>query len=196
MYTIEWDEIYNQWKLEVKRKAPELLGPVKFEHIKFKFNHPTLRIYGYDWIHKDNYDERISFVTGDPTGFLISGSSLNKGTLQTAEYLVKVDDDSELLAAIWIYAFIFDLRNKHVNLLDNRRQVNAIKNGVIRKLIEENIRWHHSMRMLLPADYFTYLYHDLKGDHYETFIELAVITAKSIYHDYTITLYESYRKED
>src|SRR5690625_867241 len=193
MNIIEWNELYHAWEFCVRRFAKELSEPVKFEHIKLEFNNPLYRIYGYDWIHKDEYEKRVSFVTKDPAVFLVSGPSLNKGTLQTAQYLVEAKDDSELLAAIWMYAFVTDLLDDHSGRFDGSRIASAVKVGVLQNLNKHNMRWYHSMRRLLPEDYFSYLYDNLKVKNYETLIELSVISAKTIYNDYTVTLYESYK---
>lgn len=197
MKIIDWQDSYDFWKMRAYNIAPELLRAPSFQHIKFKFDNSRHRIFGYDWLHKNEYEQRIKLVTKDPTSFLLFGESLNKGTLQTAEYLVKAGDDPELLALIWIYSIIRDLSNNLPESLrgDGKRLLSGIEFGLYPKLKENNMQWHHSMRKLLPEEYFSYVYDDLELDGINSIIELAIINAKLIYNNYTIVLYDSFQSK-
>ncbi|QKY70199.1 hypothetical protein [Lentibacillus sp. CBA3610] len=193
---VKWKDIYVNWKLIAGRLAPELLEPVHLEHIKFQYEDTNHSIYGYDWIYKDDYKERINEVTKNSFSFLFFGDSLNKGTLQTADYLIKAKDDSELLAAVWLYSFITDILNDlPENLRGNSfRWLRAVQHGILSKLKDKNMLWHHSMRRLLPEFYFSYVLDDLEIKGYDSIIELGVINAKLIKNHYVIVLYNSYRE--
>ncbi len=188
-----WDDIWNQWEYKAKNFYPELLEPVQLEHIEFLFDNSSLRIYGYDWIHKNDFSERVSFVTTKPIEFLYFGKSLNKGTLYTAESLVGAKDNKEVLAAIWIYAFVKD----QLDVLPESWRGNGYR--ILKKIADEtlqilnnySISWYHSMRKLLPEDYFGSLLDNIIIDDFSQVIDLAAISASLVNSHYLITLYDS-----
>ncbi|WP_047983545.1 hypothetical protein [Ornithinibacillus californiensis] len=177
--------------------APELLQPVPITHIKFKYNDTEHSIYGYDWVRIDEYGSRVNIVTNDSFNFLHFGESLNKGTLQTLKYLVKANDNQELIAAIWLHSFIRDiLEELPENLRGNSyRLLSEINNAVSKKLRDSNMTWHHSMRRLQPESYFNFVFDDLTLKGYESIVELAIIHAKLINSNYIGVLYDSYRDD-
>ncbi|WP_165768002.1 hypothetical protein [Virgibacillus indicus] len=191
---VEWKDIYIFWKLLSDQIEPELIEPVSFKHIKFRYANTDYRIYGYDWLRKNEYDGRIHHVTNDSFHFIYYGKSLNKGTLQTAKYLVEAKDDPELSAAIWLYSFVKDILNDlPVNLRGKGyRCLTGILVGILSKLKENNMFRNYSMRRLLPEQYFSYAIDDLDVKGYESIVELAVINAKLIKSNYIIVLYDSY----
>ncbi|GAA0348914.1 hypothetical protein GCM10008931_45230 [Oceanobacillus oncorhynchi subsp. oncorhynchi] len=192
---IRWQDLYGFWKMKTRNIAPELLIPISCNHIQFKYEETNVHIYGYDWIHKNNYESRINHVTKNSSSFLYFGDSLNKGTLQTAKYLVEAKDDNELAAAIWIYCFAKDTLNYLPENLrgSGARCLHGIEAATLSKLSENDMQWHHAMRNLLPETYFDYVFEELEVRGYKAIIELALINAKLINTNYIITLYDSYR---
>lgn len=192
---IKWQDLYDFWKTIAYNIAPELLTPISLNHIEFKYEETEVHIYGYDWVHKDNYENRINHVTKNSFSFLYFGGTLNKGTLQTAEYLVEAKDDNELVAAIWIYCFVKDILNYLPENLRGKgaRCLRGIEASTLSKLSKKHMQWHHAMRNLLPETYFDYVFEELEVKGYEAIIELALINAKLINSNYIITLYDSYR---
>lgn len=189
MELLEWEEVYSNWNLIANRIAPELTESVTCNHINFEMDDNQLYIYGFDWLHKDEYDDRINYITKEPRHFLYFGSTLNKGTLQTAQYLVEAKDNPELLAAIWIYSFVKD--NMESSIGRGSRWLSQLELSVGLFLRENNKRWHHSMRRLLPNEYFTFLLYDLNISSINTVLEMAVLSAKLVNNDYSIVLYDS-----
>ena len=195
----KWEELYEFWRMKAVITAPELLEPVPFEHIKFRFDNDQHRIYGYDWIHKNVYKSRIKSVIDNPSAFLWLGESLNKGTLQTAEYLAEAKDNEEKLAQIWLYSFVRELLNKLPSSLYGKSFMilSGIQSAIIAELKRNDMHWHHAMRKLLPDNnFFRYIYDDINVISYESVIELAIINAKLVNDNYKVVLYDSYNKEE
>lgn len=190
-----WENIWNHWKFFCRNNFPELLDSVHFKHILFTFNHDTFRIYGYDWVNKTEFENRIKYVTQDTLNFLYFGEKLNKGTIYTARALVEAKDNSELLAAIWITSYVKD----HLNEFpcewrgNGYRILKQIEAQSLRILKENGVSWHHAMRKLLPEDYFSTLLDKIQMDDYEQMVEMAALNAALILSQYVITLYESQR---
>lgn len=190
-----WNRIYTSYERKAKNISPDLLEPVDMQEIKFEYD-GQYNIAGYDWIHILNFDKRIQFVTEKPTEFLLFGLSLNKGTLQTAQYLVGAKEDKELMAAVWLYSTLKEIEDY---LPENwRGKGYRVLNGAEREtasfLRNNDITWHHAMKALVPEIYFTYdILEKLVLEELDTLIELTVINSTLIKKNYRIVYYESYR---
>lgn len=55
MKIIKWKDTYRFWKVGMYHLAPELMNPISFKHVQFKYEETAHHIYGYDWLHKDEY---------------------------------------------------------------------------------------------------------------------------------------------
>ena len=195
----EWEELYDFWIMKANIIVPELLEPVPFEHIKFRYDNDQYKIYGYDWIHKNVYKSRIKSITNNPSAFLWLGESLNKGTLQTAEYLAEAKDNEEKLSLIWLYSFVRELLDDLPTNLRGKsfRTLKGMEIEIISELKRNDMHWHHAMRKLIPDNYyFDYIYDDINVISYESVIELAIINAKLVNDNYKVVLYDSYNKEE
>lgn len=106
----DWNKIYRICESKIRSISPDLLDPIHVQEIKFKYN-GLYDIAGYDWVHFSKFDKRIQLVTEKTDQFLYFGSSLNKGTLQTAMNLVEAMNQKEKLAAIWLYSTVKEIED-------------------------------------------------------------------------------------
>jgi|LSQX01.2.fsa_nt_gb hypothetical protein len=147
-------------------------------------------IWGYDWIHRDEYNARIKQVTLQTNEFLLFGHMLNKGTLHTVEMLASANNNEER-AAIWLYAFFRDI-DRFLNGGSRHAFAHVIQNEAYGYLSEHYYMWHHAMRKLTPNIYFHYgLFENIELKSFEPFVEIAMANAAMVLNDYTAVLYSS-----
>jgi len=190
-----WQEIFTCYKRLANRISPELLDQMDVIKINFKYE-GKWQIAGYDWIESTNYDKRIHYITEQTDSFLYFGPSLKKGTLQTLEYLVDAKEDSEILAAIWIYATLKEVQNYIPDSWrgEGYRIISKVEDAVFILLKENGIAWHHAMRSLVPEIYFSHsLLENITIDTLSTLIELIIINSAFIKKNYKIVYFESYK---
>lgn len=191
----DWKDIFKDYEFIAKNISPDLLEPVDCKEIKFKYD-GQYGIKGFDWIHISDFDKRIKFVTEETNAFLYFGTSLNKGTLQTLEYLVGAKDNKEMIGAIWLYATLKELTDY---LPENWRGkgfkiISGAQNSIFSYLREHNITWHHAMKSLVPEMYFSYsILDNLVLEDLNQLIEITVMNVSLVLENYSIVYYESYK---
>ena len=193
---VSWNEIWEQWthigyyytSLNRKQESNDIIIP--------RENCPPGTIVrGIDWIESNDYEERIDNVVNHTISFLVSGKSMNKGTLTTAKNLVNAADDQELTAGIWVYATTFDfLESLPENWRgDPYRILRRIYNAAhfyIKDKIE--FKWHHAMRSLVPNVFFSYSFlADYTPTSLMSILEVIAINALLITSNYKIVYYKT-----
>lgn len=190
---ITWENILYYWKKYANIYEPQLTLPINIEKIFVNYDN-TGYFHGYDWIEKNNYQERIKYVSMKTIEFLCFGASLNKGTLHTLELLHKAQECQDDYAAIWLAAFTKDMMNSLP--YEWRGKAHTILNKVY---IESYIRikdkyfiWHHAMKKLLPEICFSCEFLDsININSYRQIVELSVISATQILNNYIAVEYDS-----
>lgn len=185
---ISWDSIFSCWEGYSHTYEPKLLTGFSIERINVNLEIPNYYLQGYDWIEKDDYEERIKYITNKPREFLYFGPCLNKGTLHTLRILDKARDSIQDCAAIWLAAFTKDIisislpyewRGKGFSILEK------VYFESLGQLKEKYMNWHHAMRELVPTIYFSSTF--LEGitiNSYQQIVELSVINSAFILNNY------------
>lgn len=193
---LPWENIFDCWKRLALIYEPNLLFPINVKQIhvvNYIKQEKGDYFYGYDWIHKSQYEKRIEQAVHHTTHSMLFGTCLNKGTLHTLETLNEAKDNTEDCAAIWLYAFTSDVLNSDIlrgySIVD-------VQYKSQKHIWEKYPMWHHAMRKLLPEICFSYEFlHDLNIDSYKKTIELAVISSAQILNNYIAVEYDSRERE-
>jgi hypothetical protein len=189
-YFVKWEDIFDYWNSCAIYRFPKVKAPFLVEHIYVPYENKRRCIYGYDWILKSQYKDRIKYVTTKPEEFMYFGTVLNKGTLRTVEMLASSKDNEER-AAIWIYTFIYEILPVHLRG-KNRIIANAISREAYLFLQNRFSMWHHAMKKLTPDIYFSYgLFENAEFKSFEPIIDLAMVNAGITLNDYVPVLYNS-----
>jgi len=191
---ISWSKIYNIWENTILYSFNELQQPIKFSKIpieKCKLNNDYY-IKGYDWILNTEYDAKIEYVVNKTNEWLYFGSSINKGTITTAQYLAEAFDKKELVAAILIYTCTHELyerlpdkwRGKSAKLL------HSVNSEAFLYLREKDYTWHHAMKKLIPDLFLSYDFLEhINLDTADILIELIAVISSLILKFYSIAYY-------
>lgn len=190
-----WSEIYEHWHVRCYLDFPKLEKAVSVRTIEIKKNNNQHRyIAGYDWVANEDLNDRISYVTDCTDEFLMFGPILHMGTIHTARMLAKAADDKEMLAAIWISAFVKEIERI---VPDSWRGIGfqLISNVAYecRSIIcDKSEYWHQSMKYWLPEYIFSKdLLDSIKNVNLDNLIELAAINCAYILNSYSILYYLS-----
>ena len=141
----EWEELYRYWKWQLKKVCPSALYEIQFKNVPASSFH-TWRDWEYEKTDWQPIGAYIEWKNKNPEH---AWYVLNKGTLQTAQFLSDYSND---------------LANQHLVLICaglGARSYNCIELGTngylvdgLSKLIIEQFttipRWHHAMREHLP----------------------------------------------
>ena len=188
---ITWEKLYKCWENYMWNAPSILKSPIAFKEIHIEYNRDGF-IYGYDWISHEKLEERKKIIENDVTQFLYFTQPSNKGTIYTLQMLLEAET-SEEIAAIWIYAITFEmLQNGLQGKL--RKRLYQICRVTQRFLSERFCFWHHAMRKLVPEIYTNYLIDDVEFEFLESIIEVIVLNAALIRHEYTPVLYTSLKE--
>lgn len=185
----KWEEIYRCWKIYTSLNLSIVNSPIIVKDIFVPYTGGIGFFYGYDWIHKDDYEERINLVTVQNDIFMLFGSSLNMGTLHTLKMLAETEDKEEQ-AAIWLYTFTFEMLPK-VN--HENRKILKVINSASRYFLQNKFEiWHHAMRRLIPNVFFDEeIFDNATITSYAPIVEFAVANAALIIYEYIPVLYNS-----
>ena len=104
--------------------------------------------------------------------------------------LYKTDEET---AAIWMYAIAFELLQKGL-YGKSRKYANQICYVTREFLADRFCFWHHAMRKLVPEIYTDYLLRQLEFESFESIIEIIVLNAALIRHEYVPVLYSSLKQ--
>lgn len=188
-----WEEIYKEWNY-ISYYIPTINEKLYVNKIKVnQWEREDTYFYGLDWILNENFEGRINYVTDQPIMFMMYGDHLNKRTLTTLRYLIDAED-KETRAAIWIYAFIRDVREYQLENWRGEayRIAYAIEMAANSYLKDRRMNWHHAMKKLLPDIYFT---HTILGainvENKRIVLELAAMAVDYIYMHYKVAEYDS-----
>lgn len=186
---LKWADVYDYWKTWSIDFPSVLREPFQVEKIYVPHKGREW-FYGYDWILKSRYEQRINYIIENSTSFLLFGDALNKRTLHTVEMLAYTKDEEERVA-IWIYAFLHELPERCL-----RGESHRITSMVMQQakvfLSERFYFWHYAMKKLLPDIYFGYgMFEHTEFKSFEPLVDLAMATAFMILSEYAPVLYNS-----
>ena len=188
---ITWEQLYEYWKYNMW-DAPQILKtPITFEeiHVEYKGNG---YFYGYDWIASAGLQSRKELIESDVNQFLYFTQPSNKGTIHTLQMLAEAKNDEEI-AAIWMYAIAFEMLQNGFSG-KAKRVVYQICRVTQRFLSKRFWFWHHAMRKLVPEIYTNYLIREADLESIESIIEIIVLIASLIRHEYVPVLYSSLKQ--
>ena len=188
---ITWEEIYKYWKYKILDAPSVLKAPIDFEEIKIDYNRDGF-FYGYDWLTHERLENRKRMIENDVTDFLCFAEPSNKGTIHTLQMLTEAKTDEET-AAIWMYAIAFELLQKGL-YGKSRKYANQICYVTRDFLADRFCFWHHAMRKLVPKIYTDYLLREVEFESFESIIEIIVLNAALIRHEYAPVLYSSLKQ--
>ncbi len=124
-----------------------LTEPVSAETVFVEYKQDGY-IYGNDWLEVTEARERKQLIEKNPTQFLYFTKPTNKGTIQTAEMLMKARNEEER-AAIWIAATAKELSEyrggRNLGYYPRTLHMAACKFLETRYSL-----WHHAMKRLVP----------------------------------------------
>ncbi|MCM1295350.1 MAG: hypothetical protein NC311_07385 [Muribaculaceae bacterium] len=183
---VKWEDLLTIWK-HCCIYNPILTEEMPVEIIKCKANTELSCIYGYDFILKNEVQERRKNIDS----FFLFGTPTNKGTLQTINMLRSSKDDEERMA-IWCAAFAKDMLEKGVRLNQSKNYLYWLSEKCENFLRERFYIWHHAMKRLTPDIYYGYHICDgIKIKSWQALIELIALNAKMVLQDYQLVLYSS-----
>ena len=188
---ITWEKLYKCWGNYMWNAPSILKSPIAFEEIHIEYNRDGF-IYGYDWISHEKLEERKKIIENDVTQFLYFTQPSNKGTIHTLQMLLEAET-SEEIAAIWIYAITFEMLQNGLQG-KSRKRLHQICRVTRQFLSERFCFWHHAMRKLVPEIYTNYLFDEVEFESFESIIEIIVLNAALIRHEYTPVLYTSLKE--
>lgn len=135
------------WRMCGYHFPKALTEPVSAETVFVEYKQDGY-IYGYDWLEVTEARERKQLIEKNPTQFLYFTKPTNKGTIQTAEMLMKVRNEEER-AAIWIAATAKELSEyrggRNLGYYPRTLHMAACKFLETRYSL-----WHHAMKRLVP----------------------------------------------
>lgn len=184
-----WKDIYAYCRLYALQQSKSLKHPPNVLFVPVP-QQTRYEFYGLDWIEKEHYDERIELVTKRTAEFFVGGTVLNKGTLHTLKMLSSAQDEEEL-AAIWIYAFLFDIAGR-ASRGGYSRLAWQIENEACAFLSERFYMWHHAMRSLVPEVYIPYgLLREAEFRSFKPLVDMALLNAQIVSNEFVPVLYSS-----
>ena len=144
---MKWENVYELWRMCGYYFPKVLTEPVSAETVFVEYKQDGY-IYGYDWLEVTEARERKQLIEKNPTQFLYFTKPTNKGTIQTAEMLMKARNEEER-AAIWIAATAKELSEYRVgrNLGYYPRVLHMAACEFLRT---RYYLWHHAMKRLVP----------------------------------------------
>lgn len=135
------------WRMCGYHFPKALTEPVSAETVFVEYKQDGY-IYGYDWLEVTEARERKQLIEKNPTQFLYFTKPTNKGTIQTAEMLMKARNEEER-AAIWIAATAKELSEyrggRNLGYYPRTLHMAACKFLETRYSL-----WHHAMKRLVP----------------------------------------------
>lgn len=144
---MKWENVYELWRMCGYHFPKALTGPVSAETVFVEYKQDGY-IYGYDWLEVTEARERKQLIEKNPTQFLYFTKPTNKGTIQTAEMLMKARNEEER-AAIWIAATAKELSEyrggRNLGYYPRTLHMAAFKFLETRYSL-----WHHAMKRLVP----------------------------------------------
>lgn len=144
---MNWESIYELWEMG-RGQFPELLSsPVSAETVFVDYKQDGY-IYGYDWLENTEAFKRKQLIQKAPSQFLYFTKPTNKGTIQTAEMLVKAQNEEEL-AAIWIAATAGELSAFKISN-GIGRCADILYSAACGFLKTRYYLWHYAMKRLVP----------------------------------------------
>ena len=149
---IQWTEVYKKWRYLAEDICPDLLNSIEIELIKVDFEVENRIFCDFDWIEKKGYNRRIEYVKNNPVDYLVWNGSINKGSKHTVELLLHAKNDSELLAAIWISAFLKEIEKayKYIWTGNAYKIASHIEQLAVSKVGQSFNLWHFAMTKLVP----------------------------------------------
>lgn len=142
-----WKEIYSIWNRICLFQFPELSEAVKIEKVNNKYNNSANDHLKYIWVPNDE----IKFCLEAPSRYLFHNETTMKGAMKTLEHLTDAKEDSELLAAIWIFSFTKHLLHELRNEAEiNKCEIKKINKSAQLVLCKKEIFWSAPMKCLLP----------------------------------------------
>ena len=144
---MKWENVYALWRMCGYHFPKALTEPVSAETVFVEYKQDGY-IYGYDWLEVTEARERKQLIEKNPTQFLYFTKPTNKGTIQTAEMLMKARNEEER-AAIWIAATAKELSEyrggRNLGYYPRTLHMAACKFLETRYSL-----WHHAMKRLVP----------------------------------------------
>lgn len=144
---MKWENVYELWRMCGYHFPKALTEPVSAETVFVEYKQDGY-IYGYDWLEVTEARERKQLIEKNPTQFLYFTKPTNKGTIQTAEMLMKARNE-EGRAAIWIAATAKELSEyrggRNLGYYPRTLHMAACKFLETRYSL-----WHHAMKRLVP----------------------------------------------
>lgn len=144
---MKWENVYELWRMCGYHFPKALTEPVSAEMVFVEYKQDGY-IYGYDWLEVTEARERKQLIEKNPTQFLYFTKPTNKGTIQTAEMLMKARNEEER-AAIWIAATAKELSEyrggRNLGYYPRTLHMAACKFLETRYSL-----WHHAMKRLVP----------------------------------------------
>ncbi len=185
---LTWEEVYNHWHTYTVCRSTTLLEPLSAHEIHVNFRGDA-KFYGYDWLSQKEYEERKRVIDTNVTSFLLLTESTNKGTIRTVQMLAEARDDEER-AAIWLYAVTREFME---TARGSAYRFASQINGVCWTFLSGRFfMWHHAMKRLVPQSYISYdLLVDTDYSSVEAIIDLAILNAELVAHEYVPILYSS-----
>jgi hypothetical protein len=192
-FNYTWEEIYKEWNY-MSYHIPIINEKLHVNKIKVnQWNREHEYFYGLDWMLNEDFEDRTNYVAEQTTMFMMNGECLNKGTLTTLRYLVDAED-KETRAAIWIYAFIRDVLEYHLENWRGEayRIAYAVETAARIYLQGKGMEWHHAMKKLLPDIYFTHtILEAVNIEDKRIVLELVAMTVDYIHMHYKVAEYDS-----
>ena len=144
---MKWENVYELWRMCGYHFPKALTEPVSAETVFVEYKQDGY-IYGYDWLEVTEARERKQLIEKNPTQFLYFTKPTNKGTIQTAEMLMKARNEEER-DAIWIAATAKELSEyrggRNLGYYPRTLHMAACKFLETRYSL-----WHHAMKRLVP----------------------------------------------
>ena len=144
---MKWENVYELWRMCGYHFPKALTEPVSAETVFVEYKQDGY-IYGYDSLEVTEARERKQLIEKNPTQFLYFTKPTNKGTIQTAEMLMKARNEEER-AAIWIAATAKELSEyrggRNLGYYPRTLHMAACKFLETRYSL-----WHHAMKRLVP----------------------------------------------
>jgi len=144
---INWEETYRLWKSGSYNFPENLSAPVAVEPVFVEYDRPGY-FFGYDWLSREEAQERKELIARDLKVFLYLTQHSNKGTIRTAEMLADAQTEEDR-AAIWIAATAKELCKPDAGkgVCKYSRELYAAACDFLRGRYP---LWHHAMRGLVP----------------------------------------------
>lgn len=153
----------------------------------------TAAFYGlnFKWIKnkKNNY---TGGTERNENTLLFMGESLNNGFWKILKYLINTEDQ-EMIAAIWIYAFLRGVKRTYGQSCFGEKTENVVRTmeEVIRKFFSGKGIDYHRLRKLLPEICFSQKFiKSIQIEDKSVILELVALAVDYIYRHYKIVFLE------